>query len=162
MLSCSILQYSLTFGAPNLLSFDMSSRSGLGSLSLTIPSFKHLLRIRGSASGGTSRAPPAAPVASAAAAPGGRCRRGAHRRPRQHGGVRPRGRGSGDRLERGHSSGRADPVQSAALAPGFCTRIPLSSHRIAHLWRRRGADHRCRACLRGPLPARISASASAS
>ena len=30
MLSCSILQYSLTFGAPNSLSFDMSSR-GLGS-----------------------------------------------------------------------------------------------------------------------------------
>ena len=33
MLSCSILQYSLTFGAPKSLSFDMSSHSGLGSLS---------------------------------------------------------------------------------------------------------------------------------
>ena len=33
MLSCSPFQYSLTFGAPNSLSFDMSSRPGLGSIS---------------------------------------------------------------------------------------------------------------------------------
>ena len=33
MLSCFPVQYSLTFGAPNSLSFDMSNRSGLGSLS---------------------------------------------------------------------------------------------------------------------------------
>ena len=33
MLPRSLFQYSLTFGAPNSLSFDMSNQSGLGSLS---------------------------------------------------------------------------------------------------------------------------------
>ena len=161
MLSCSISQYSLTFGAPNSILRHVKPGSGI-SLIATIPALKSLLRIRGAASGSDPRASPDSPGAPAAAAPGGRDRRGTCRRPRRDSRVLSGGGRPGSGVERRHPRRRADASQPASLAPGFCTRISSSRHRIADLRGRRGHHYCCRAGLRDPVSTRLSASASAS
>ena len=154
-------QYSLTFGAPNSILRHVKPGSGL-LLIATIPALKSLLRIRGAAFGSDARASPDSPGASAAAAPGGRCRRSARGGPRHHGRVFPGGRRPRSGVERRHPRRRADASQPASLAPGFCTRISSPRHRATDLRGRRSHHYCGRAGLRDPVSTRLSASASAS
>ena len=139
--------------------YDKQTWSGLPFVA-TIPKIVHLLRVRRSAPGSTPGAPSAAPVASAAAAPGGGHRGGRRAGSGRDGGILPQGRGARGCVERPHTRGRADPVESAAVTPRICSRISQTGNRPSHLRRSRGPHNGRRAGLRSPLPTRVSASAS--